>query len=165
MATMPSPPGRFSITTAWPQSFCSLSAKSRAVRSTPEPGPRGRMNLTVRSGQACAGFCADAGVPHAPRMMNRPMAKDPTRVTARVPLSLAALERHAGPPANAAWHTRAGGARGAAALGGLRMKHAPGTGRKLETWSRRPGGRPGSPDSVFSLHHVEPPAAVTAIDD
>jgi len=38
----------------------SLSANSRAVMSTPEPGPSGTMNLTGRCGQT--GACADDGV-------------------------------------------------------------------------------------------------------
>ena len=54
MATMLSPPGRFSITTGWPQIFCSRSANSRPPMSAPAPGPNGTMNFTVRVGQACA---------------------------------------------------------------------------------------------------------------
>src|SRR6266699_3445855 len=57
MATKPSPPGRFSTTTGFPQRAASRSAKSRPPISDPEPGPSGRMNLTVRCGQACAGAC------------------------------------------------------------------------------------------------------------
>ena len=54
MATMPSPPGRFSTTTGWPHFADSLSAISRAPISTPLPGPSGRMSFTARVGQFCA---------------------------------------------------------------------------------------------------------------
>src|SRR5207344_181441 len=54
MATMPSPPGRFSTTTGWPHFAESLSANSRAPMSTPLPGPSVMMNLTGRLGQASA---------------------------------------------------------------------------------------------------------------
>ena len=54
MATMPSPPGRFSTTTGWPQRADSLSANSRAPISTPLPGPSVTMNRTGRFGQVCA---------------------------------------------------------------------------------------------------------------
>jgi hypothetical protein len=54
MATMPSPPGRFSTTTGWPHFADSLSAMSRALISTPLPGPSGRMSFTARVGQLCA---------------------------------------------------------------------------------------------------------------
>ena len=57
IATMPSPPGRFSTTTGWPHFADSLSAISRAPISTPLPGPSGRMSFTDRVGQ----FCAVAG--------------------------------------------------------------------------------------------------------
>src|SRR6185312_9384116 len=54
MAMKLSPPGLFSTTTDWPH-FCeSLSANSRAVISTPEPGPSGTMKRTGRVGQLCA---------------------------------------------------------------------------------------------------------------
>ena len=58
IATMPSPPGWFSTTTGWPHFFASRSANSREPMSTPDPGPSGTMNLTVRVGQLCA--CAGA---------------------------------------------------------------------------------------------------------
>ena len=54
IATIPSPPGRFSTTTGWPQRAESLSAIRRAPMSAPEPGPSVRINLTVRCGQVCA---------------------------------------------------------------------------------------------------------------
>src|SRR6266545_5511092 len=55
MATIPSPPGRFSTTTGLFQRAASLSANSRAPMSVPLPGPSGKINLTVRWGQLCAG--------------------------------------------------------------------------------------------------------------
>ena len=58
MATIASPPGLFSITTGLPHFAERRSAISRAPISTPEPGPSGRMNLTLRCGQFCA--CAAA---------------------------------------------------------------------------------------------------------
>src|SRR6185295_4392566 len=71
-ATTPSPPGRFSITTDWPQRADSLSASRRAVMSTPEPGPSGRMNLTGRCGQLGAGVAVDCAyaVPGSARATN-----------------------------------------------------------------------------------------------
>src|SRR5258708_24490246 len=54
MATRPSPPGRFSTTTGWPQRLLNRSAISRVPISTPLPGPSVTMNLTVRCGQVCA---------------------------------------------------------------------------------------------------------------
>jgi hypothetical protein len=54
MATMPSPPGRFSTTTGCPHFADNLSANSRAPMSTPLPGPSVMMNLTGRLGQASA---------------------------------------------------------------------------------------------------------------
>src|SRR4051812_13722293 len=48
------PPGRFSITTGWPQRAPSRSAIRRAPMSVPEPGPSGRRNFTGRCGQLCA---------------------------------------------------------------------------------------------------------------
>ena len=62
IATMPSPPGRFSITTGLPHRSASRSAKMRAVMSTPLPGPRGTIKRTCRCGHDGAGaFCARAG--------------------------------------------------------------------------------------------------------
>src|SRR5687767_14769733 len=57
---MASPPGLFSTTTGLPHFAASLSAISRAVMSTPEPGPSGTMKRTERVGQDCV--CASAGV-------------------------------------------------------------------------------------------------------
>ena len=54
MATMPSPPGRFSTTTGWFQTFGSRSARSRMPMSVPLPGPSVRISLTGRCGQVCA---------------------------------------------------------------------------------------------------------------
>ena len=54
MATMPSPPGLFSMTTGWPHFLVSRSASSRPPMSVPLPGPSVRMNFTVRVGQLCA---------------------------------------------------------------------------------------------------------------
>src|SRR5450756_936679 len=68
---MASPPGRFSTTTVWPHFAVSLSANSRAVISTPEPGPSGMMNLTTRCGQA--GACADDNVEDSASATMRPM--------------------------------------------------------------------------------------------
>src|SRR5215469_9483876 len=59
MATRPSAPGLFSITTGFPQRAGSRSASRRAPMSTPEPGPSVTMNLTGRCGQA--GACAPDG--------------------------------------------------------------------------------------------------------
>src|SRR5436305_10191500 len=54
IATKPSPPGRFSTTTAWPHFAASFSEISRAPISAPAPGPSGRITRTVRVGQFCA---------------------------------------------------------------------------------------------------------------
>ena len=54
MATMPSPPGRFSTTTGWFQTFGRRSASSRMPISVPLPGPSVRISLTGRCGQLCA---------------------------------------------------------------------------------------------------------------
>ena len=53
MATMPSPPGLFSITTDWFHFLASRSTRSRAPMSVPLPGPSVRMKRTERVGQAC----------------------------------------------------------------------------------------------------------------
>ena len=66
-AGMPSPPWRFSTTTAWPQRSESLSATVRAAMSMPLPGPSGVIRRTVRCGQGWAGACADDGALAAPR--------------------------------------------------------------------------------------------------
>ena len=50
MATMASPPGRFSTTTGWPQRWVRRSANSRAPMSEPLPAPSVRMNRTGRVG-------------------------------------------------------------------------------------------------------------------
>src|SRR5262249_53552031 len=52
-ATTASPPGRFSITTGWPQRLLNRSPRRRVPKSTPLPGPRVTMNLTGRLGQLC----------------------------------------------------------------------------------------------------------------
>src|SRR5262245_13123299 len=73
------------MTTGWPQRFCSLSASSLPLISTPEPGPRGRMNFTVRWGQDCADDCADADPADAviaTRPTARKVAREFERVTA-----------------------------------------------------------------------------------
>src|SRR6185503_6984242 len=57
MATRPSPPGLFSITTGWPHFLVSRSANSRPPISVPLPGPSVTMKRTLRVGQ----FCAEAG--------------------------------------------------------------------------------------------------------
>ena len=54
IATMPSPPGRFSITIGWFHFLLSRSASNRAPMSAPLPGPSVRMNLTGRVGHDCA---------------------------------------------------------------------------------------------------------------
>src|SRR5215475_10880192 len=54
MATRPSPPGRFSTTTGWPQRLLNRSPIIRVPISTPLPGPSVTMNLTARCGQVCA---------------------------------------------------------------------------------------------------------------
>ena len=59
MATRPSPPGRFSITTGLPQRSDRRWLTSRAVMSVPLAGPNGRMNFTVR----CGKVWADAAAP------------------------------------------------------------------------------------------------------
>src|SRR5262249_43714079 len=55
IATSPSPPGRFSTTTGWPQRLLRRSASSRVPISTPLPGPSVTRNFTGRCGQVCAG--------------------------------------------------------------------------------------------------------------
>ena len=75
MATMPSPPGRFSITTGWPHFLVSRSASSRALMSAPLPGPSVRMNLTGRVGQ----FCAVAGVAPSERRKQQGQQGSETR--------------------------------------------------------------------------------------
>src|ERR1700676_5376342 len=64
MATKASPPGRFSITTGWPQRAASRSANSRAPMSDPEPGPSGRMNLTGCCGQFAVCDCTCVASSH-----------------------------------------------------------------------------------------------------
>src|SRR5579862_2333739 len=54
MATTPSPPGRFSMTTGCPQRLLSRSANSRAAMSEPLPAPSGRISFTGRLGQSDA---------------------------------------------------------------------------------------------------------------
>src|SRR5476651_1802414 len=67
-----SPPGRFSTTTGWPHFCDSLSANTRAVISTPEPGPSGMMNLTERCGQT--GACAIVNVDDKANATAKPAA-------------------------------------------------------------------------------------------
>src|SRR5262245_42163588 len=60
MATRPSPPGRFSTTTGWPQRLLNRSPIIRVPISTPLPGPSVTMNFTAPCGQVCAfDGCAD----------------------------------------------------------------------------------------------------------
>src|SRR6476661_1998465 len=78
MASMPSPPGRFSTTIGWPHFCDSLSANMRAPMSTPLPAPSVTMKRTGRVGQASAaaaglassGLSASAAV-SAPKIMVR----------------------------------------------------------------------------------------------
>ena len=78
MASMPSPPGRFSTTTGWPHFCDSLSANMRAPMSTPLPAPSVTMKRTGRVGQASAaaaglassGLSASAAV-SAPKIIVR----------------------------------------------------------------------------------------------
>ena len=69
IARIASPPGLFSTTTGLPHLAESLSARTRAVMSTPEPGPSGTRKRTLRCGQvwvcACAGATLSASVPSA----------------------------------------------------------------------------------------------------
>src|SRR5215510_11039183 len=61
IASSPSPPGRFSITTGLPpQRAGNRSDRSRAPMSAPAPGPNGTTSRTGRCGQLCA--CESAGV-------------------------------------------------------------------------------------------------------
>src|SRR5712691_7282527 len=48
------PPGRFSTTTGWAQTFCRPSATARAMVSGEPPGGNGTMIRTGRSGKPCA---------------------------------------------------------------------------------------------------------------
>ena len=54
METMPSPPGRLSITTGCAQRRDSASASVRATASVPAPGAASVMKRTVRVGQAAS---------------------------------------------------------------------------------------------------------------
>src|SRR5262249_41961902 len=85
MARIPSPPGRFSTTTGWPQRALSRSASSRAPISTPDPGPSGSKNLTVRCGQ----LCANAGGVHSINGASRPKASSERRTMASCDLQFA----------------------------------------------------------------------------
>src|SRR4029077_3133544 len=62
LATAPTAPGLFSMTTGWPQASLSFGAISRATMSTPPPGAKGTMTCTGRAGKscACAGDAAQA---------------------------------------------------------------------------------------------------------
>src|SRR5712691_5280809 len=48
------PPGRFSTTTGWDQTFCRPCATARAMVSGEPPGVRGTMMRIGRSGKVCA---------------------------------------------------------------------------------------------------------------
>ena len=48
--TVPTAPGRFSITIGWPSFSCSCAATSLAITSTEPPGGKGTINRTVRVG-------------------------------------------------------------------------------------------------------------------
>jgi hypothetical protein len=61
IARIASPPGRFSITTGRLHLRDALSLRTRAVVSTPLPGPSGKIHVTLRCGQDCAADCACAG--------------------------------------------------------------------------------------------------------
>src|SRR6202035_5183324 len=62
LATAPTAPGLFSMTTGWPQASLSFGAISRATISTPPPGANGTMTCTGRAGKssACASAAASA---------------------------------------------------------------------------------------------------------
>src|SRR5439155_126947 len=72
MATRPSPPGRFSTTTGWPQRLAKRSAISRVPISTPLPAPSVTMNLTGRCGQICAAVGSAASTSAETRPSARP---------------------------------------------------------------------------------------------
>src|ERR1039458_7116770 len=76
IAMKASPPGRFSTITVGPHLADSLSANTRAVMSTPEPGPSGITNLTGCCGQV--GVCAGDGA-----ALNTSAAK-PQRIKASI---------------------------------------------------------------------------------
>src|SRR3974390_3778868 len=71
IATKASPPGLFSTTTGWPHFAERLSAKTRAVMSTPEPGPSGMIKCTGRCGQLCANDDAVSIVAKAEKISTR----------------------------------------------------------------------------------------------
>src|SRR5580700_6471802 len=89
MAIRPSPPGRFSTITGWPQRWVRRSANTRAPISVPLPGPSVTMNLTVRVGQSAAadGVAATSKTAMAPTMIadgaRRCMICSPSRVCGR----------------------------------------------------------------------------------
>src|ERR1700722_14795414 len=63
LATAPTAPGLFSMTTGWPQASLSFGAISRATISTPPPGANGTMTCTGRTGKSCACAWAAASAP------------------------------------------------------------------------------------------------------
>src|SRR5262249_48741501 len=91
IATMLSPPGRFSTTTGCPHSACNLSAKSRAPMSAPAPGPNGTMNFTGRCGHAPARTASGAASTTAPI---KPHDKNARRVLSMKRLRLCPLDGH-----------------------------------------------------------------------
>src|SRR5580700_5779546 len=54
LATAPTAPGLFSMTTGWPQAALSFGAISRATISTPPPGAKGTMTCTGCAGKSSA---------------------------------------------------------------------------------------------------------------
>src|SRR6202140_1484351 len=67
LATAPTAPGLFSMTTGWPHASLSFGAISRATMSTPPPGAKGTMTCTGRTGKSCACTCAAASAPKSPK--------------------------------------------------------------------------------------------------
>ena len=65
------PPGLLSITTAWPHSFCSRSASSRARLSGPEPGDCDSIHLTGLSGQDSARKALAGSTAAAPSVIEK----------------------------------------------------------------------------------------------
>src|ERR1700722_4533948 len=61
LATAPTAPGLFSMTTGWPHAALSFGAINRATISPPPPGAKGTMTCTGRAGKSCA--CAAASAP------------------------------------------------------------------------------------------------------
>src|ERR1700729_2808504 len=63
LATAPTAPGLFSMTTGWPHAALSFGAINRATISTPPPGAKGTMTCTGRAGKSCACAWAAAWAP------------------------------------------------------------------------------------------------------